>query len=89
MLTGLQRTRFGEELKAHPEDLTYLGAVIYHVLNALPPNSHEIDELQVTQSFSWITFQECIQRADLFLKLAGTDRQDSSVVSRIYQQLSS
>ena len=50
MLTGLQRTRFGEDQEANPEDLTYLGAVIYHVLNALPPNSHEIDELQVFSS---------------------------------------
>ena len=46
LLTGLKKTRFGEAKTTSEEDI-YLGAVIYHVLNALPPNSHEIDEMQV------------------------------------------
>ena len=46
-MKGLKKTRFGEDWPTTPEEDAYLGAVIYHVLNAFPVNSHEVDLLQV------------------------------------------
>ena len=51
LATGLKRTRFGENIESEEEYL-YISAVMFEILNSFPPNTHEIDLMQVAnQSF--------------------------------------